>query len=116
METALPRVSKSVQLTELESDAARIFQEPKTIIPDAVDKIIQFRTPRLRETAQISIEGEYGYRRLRVENSLTAEHGDEVKLEKGTRVEVTVTAEGKRKADRKALSSSVERPGREAVR
>jgi hypothetical protein len=31
---------------------------------------------------------------LRIENSLTDEHGDEVKLEKGAHVEVTVTAEG----------------------
>jgi hypothetical protein len=62
-------------------------------MPGTVDKIIQFRTPRLRETAQISIKGENGYRKLRVENSLTDEHGDEVKFEKGARVEVTVTVE-----------------------
>jgi hypothetical protein len=60
-------------------------------MPGTVDKIIQFRTPRFRETAQISIEGEAGYRKLRIENSLTDEHGDEIKLEKGARVEVTVT-------------------------
>jgi hypothetical protein len=29
--------------------------------------------------------------KLRIENSLTDEHGDEIKLEKGARVEVTVT-------------------------
>ena len=66
-------------------------------MPGIVDKIIQFRTPRLRETAQISIKGERRYRELRFENSLTDQHGDEVKLEKGAHVEVTVTAEGKRK-------------------
>ena len=66
-------------------------------MPGTVDKIIQFRSSRLREAAQISIEGEPRYRKLRVENSLTDEHGDEVKLEKGAHVEVTVTAEGKRK-------------------
>jgi hypothetical protein len=48
----------------------------------------------LRGKAQISIKGETGYRKLRIENSLTDEHGDEVKLEKGTPVEVTVAAEG----------------------
>ena len=62
-------------------------------MPGTVDKIIQFRTPRLRETAQISIDGESGYRKLRVENSLTDEHGEEVKLIKGAPVEITVTAE-----------------------
>ena len=65
-------------------------------MPGTVDKIIQVWTPRLRETAQISIKGEPRYRELRVENSLTDEHGDEVKLEKGAHVEVTVTAEVKR--------------------
>jgi hypothetical protein len=47
----------------------------------------------LPEKAQISIAGDYGYRDLRIENSLTDEHGDEVKLKKGAHVEVTVTAE-----------------------
>jgi len=94
-EVALPRMSKSVRIAELESDKTRVSQQPKTIIPGTVDKIIQFRTLRLPETAQISIDGEPGYRKLRVENSLTDEHGDEVKLEKGGRVAVTVTAEEK---------------------
>jgi hypothetical protein len=92
-EMALPRMSKSARIAELESDAARISEKPKTVMPGTVDKIIQFRTPRSRETAQISIKGEPRYRELRVENSLTDEHGDEVKLTKGDHVEVTVTAE-----------------------
>jgi hypothetical protein len=96
-EMALPRTSKSARNAELESDTARVSVQPRTVMPGTVDKIIQFRTPRLRETAQISIEGESGYRKLRVENSLTDQHGDEVKLEKGAHVEVTVTAERKRK-------------------
>lgn len=94
-EMALPRMSKSARIKELESDTGRISQQPKTVMPGTVDRIIQFRTPRLRETAQISIKGEPRYRELRVENSLTDEHGDEVKLTKGDQVEVTVTA-GKR--------------------
>ena len=32
------------------------------------------------------------YRDLRIENSLTDEHGDDVKLKKGAHVQVTVTA------------------------
>jgi hypothetical protein len=96
-EMALPRVSKSARIAELESDKARVSQQPRTVMPGTVDKIIHLRTPRSRETAQISIEGEAKYRELRVENSLTDEHGDEVKLTKGDQVQVTVTAEGKRK-------------------
>ena len=96
-EMALPRMSKSARIAERESDTARVSQRPRTIIRGTVDKIIQFRTSRLRGTAQISIEGEPRYRELRVENSLTDEDGDEVRLTKGDQVEVTVTAEGKRK-------------------
>jgi hypothetical protein len=92
-EMALPRMSKSAKIAELESDTARVYQPPRTVMPGTVDKVIRFWTPRLRETAQISMEGETGYRKLRVENSLTDEHGDEVKLERGARVTVTVTAE-----------------------
>jgi hypothetical protein len=100
-EMALPRMSKSARIAELESDSARVSQQPRTVIPGTVEKIIQFRTPRLRETAQISIKGEPKYRELRVEHSLTDEHGEEVKLEKGVHVEVTVTAEAKPKLIKK---------------
>jgi hypothetical protein len=92
-EMAQPRMSKSARIAELESDKTRVSQPPKTIMSGTVDKIIEFRTPPVRETAQISIEGESGYRKLRLENSLTDEHGDEVKLEKGSQLVVTVTAE-----------------------
>ena len=60
-EMALPRMSKSARIAELESDTARVAQKPRTVMPGIVDKIIRFRTPRLRETAQISIEGEPRY-------------------------------------------------------
>jgi hypothetical protein len=86
-------MSKSARIAERESDKSRVSQQPRTVMRGTVDKVIRFRTPRVRETAQISIEGEAGYRKLRVENSLTDEHGDEVRLEKGARVEVTVIAE-----------------------
>jgi hypothetical protein len=97
-EIALPRMSKSARIAESNSDTTRVSEKPRTIIPGTVEKIIQFRTPRLPEAAQISIEGEPRYRELRIENSLTDEHGDEVKLKKGAQVEVTVTAEGKQKS------------------
>jgi hypothetical protein len=41
--------------------------------------------------AQIAVDGaDHGYRDLRIENTLTNEHGDDVKLKKGAHVEVTV--------------------------
>ena len=91
-EMALPRMSKSARIAERNS-TARISEQPSTILPGTVDKLIPSPTPTLSEKAQISIEGEPGYRDLRIENSLTDEHGDEVKLKKGAHVEVTVTAE-----------------------
>jgi hypothetical protein len=46
--------------------------------------------------AQIAvIESGHRHQALRVENTLTDEHGDDVKLKKGAHVEVPVTAETK---------------------
>jgi hypothetical protein len=92
-EMALPRMSKSARIAERNSDTATIPEQPRTVIPGTVDKLIPSPTPSQPEKAQIAIEGEHGYRDLRIENSLTDEHGDEVKLKKGAHVEVTVTAE-----------------------
>jgi len=90
-EMALPRMSRSARIAGLSADKARVVERPSTIVPGTVDKLIPSPTPCLRDKAQISIEGEVGYRKLRIENSLTDEHGDEVRLEKGARVEVTVS-------------------------
>jgi hypothetical protein len=92
-EMALPRMSKSARIAELKLDTARISEQPRTVIPGTVDKLIPSPTPSSPEKAQISIAGDQAYRDLRIENSLTDEHGDEVKLKKGAHVEVTVTAE-----------------------
>jgi hypothetical protein len=44
----------------------------------------------------MAVDGaDHRYRSLRIENALTNEHGDDVKLKKGAHVEVTVTAESK---------------------
>lgn len=92
-EMAQPRMSKSARMAELSADKTRVVERPRTIIPGMVDKLIQVRASPLQEKAQISIAGEAGYQKLRVENSLTDEHGDEVKLIKGAPVKITVTAE-----------------------
>ena len=92
-EMALPRMSKSARIAEQNLDAARIPEQPRTVIPGTVDKLIPSPRPNQPEKAQIAIEGaDHGYRDLRIENSLTDEHGDEVKLKKGAHVEVTVAA------------------------
>jgi hypothetical protein len=65
-------------------------------MPGIVNKIIP---PRLRrpEKAQIAVSrADHGHRNLRIDNSLTDESGDEVKLKKGAQVEVSVAARPKK--------------------
>jgi hypothetical protein len=94
-EMARPRMAKSVRIMERDLDTGRVSEPPRTIMPGTVDKIIPPRGRRQPEKAQIGVDGAARlYRNLRIENSLTDENGDEVKLKKGARVEVTVAAEG----------------------
>jgi hypothetical protein len=95
-EMAKPRMPRSVRKAELNLDTARIPEQPSAIVPGIVRKIIPSPRPSQPEKAQIAVDGaDARYRDLRIENSLTDEHGDDVKLKKGARVEVTVTAEPK---------------------
>jgi hypothetical protein len=63
-------------------------------MPGTVDRIFPSRRPSQPEKARIAVDGaDERHRDLRIENVLTDEHGDEVKLKKGAHVDVTVTAE-----------------------
>jgi hypothetical protein len=104
-EMALPRMSKSARIAGRNLDEARISEYARTVMPGTVDKLVPSPTPSLPEKAQISIAGDQGYRDLRIENSLTDEHGDEVKLKKGAHVDVTVTAGDAVALNPKAVSS-----------
>ena len=96
-EMAKPRTAKSARITELNLDTARISEQPSTTMPGTVDKIIPSPRPSQPEKAQIAVGGaDPGYRDLRIENTLTDEHGDDVRLKKGAHVEVIVTAESKK--------------------
>jgi uncharacterized protein YfaS (alpha-2-macroglobulin family) len=65
-------------------------------MPGTVDKSSHLHVRAKPEKAQIAVdEADHGYRDLRIENTLTDEHGDDVRLKKGAHVEVTVTAEPK---------------------
>jgi hypothetical protein len=69
-------------------------EKPSVTLPGTVEKIIKPSEPSEPEKAQISIEGADDlYREIRIENSLTTENGDEVRLKKGAEVNVTVNAE-----------------------
>ena len=68
-------------------------EKPSVTLPGTVEKIIKPSEPNEPEKAQISIEGADDlYREIRIENSLTAENGDEVRLKKDAEVNVTVNA------------------------
>jgi hypothetical protein len=91
-EMAKPRMTRSARIMELKLNTARIPGEPSTSMPGTVEKIILARPPSQPEKAQIAVEGaDHRYRDLRIENLLTDEHGDDVKLKTGAHVEVTVT-------------------------
>ena len=96
-EMAKPRMAKSARIAELNLDTARIPEQPSTTVPGTVDKIIPSPRPSQPEKAQIVVDGaDYRYRDLRIENTLTDEHGDDVRLIKGAHVKLTVTAVNRR--------------------
>jgi len=62
-------------------------------MPGTVHKIIPSPRPSQLEKAQIAVDGvDHRYRNLRIDNALTDENGDDVRLKKGARVEITVAA------------------------
>ena len=67
-EMALPRMSKSARIAEQNLEAARIPEQPRTIIPGTVEKLIPSPHPNQPEKAQIAIEGDHGCRELRIKN------------------------------------------------
>jgi hypothetical protein len=96
-EMAEPRMARSARIAELNRDTARIPEQPSVSMPGTVDKLIPSPGPSQPEEAQIAVDGpDHRYRDLRVENTLTDEHGDDVKLKKGAHVDVTVTEDPKR--------------------
>jgi hypothetical protein len=88
-----PRISKSARIAELNLYVARIPGPASTIMPGTVEKLIPSVGPSQPEKIQTCVDGaDLGHRNLRIENSLTDEHGDEVKLKQGAHVEITVAA------------------------
>jgi hypothetical protein len=95
-EMAKPRMARSARIAALNLDTARIPEQPSATLPGTVEKLIPSPGPTQPEKAQIAIDGaDRSYRDLRIENTLTDEHGDDVKLKKGAHVDVTVTTDPK---------------------
>ena len=75
--------------------------KPSTTLPATVEKVIQSPSPGIPEKAQIAVEGaDHLYRELRIENTLTTENGDKVRLKPGAEVELTIEAEPEATAPR----------------
>ena len=63
-------------------------------LPGTVEKVIKSPHKGVPEKAEIAVDGADDlYREIRIENKLTDEDGNEVKLKEGSTVEVTVEAE-----------------------
>ena len=68
-------------------------ENPSTTLPGTVEKIIKPVFPSDPERAQIAIHGaDHLYREVRIENTLTDENGEKVRLKPGAEVEVTIEA------------------------
>jgi len=66
----------------------------KVTKPGTVEKVVKPPDPREPEKAQINIHGgEPLYQEIRIENRLTDQDGNEVKLKEGAQVEVHVEAD-----------------------
>jgi anti-sigma B factor antagonist len=69
-------------------------EKSSVTLPGTVEQVIESPHPSIPEKAKISVQGaDELYQEIRIENTLTDEHGDEVRLKKGAHVEVTVEAE-----------------------
>jgi hypothetical protein len=69
-------------------------EKPSTTLPGTVEKIIKSPYPTEAEKAQIAIEGADSlYKEIRIENTLTDQNGNKVRLKQGAEVEVTVEAD-----------------------
>jgi hypothetical protein len=91
-EMAKPRMTRSAKIAELKLDTTRTSEKPSLTMPGIVNKIILPRWRNQPEKAQIAVDGAARpHRNPRIQNTLTNEYGDDVKLKKGAHVEVTVT-------------------------
>lgn len=69
-------------------------KKASTTLPGTVDKIVKPPAPGKREQAQILVEGaDQIYKEIRIENALTNDLGQEVRLEPGDKVRVTIASE-----------------------
>ena len=82
-------------MTEMSEPKNTAGEKPSVTLPGTVEKIIP-AIPHADEPekAQISVEGaDHLYREIRIENVLKNDNGENIRLEKGTHVDVTIEAD-----------------------
>jgi hypothetical protein len=91
-----------------EKDKEKQSDEKSTVtLPATVDKIVQPVNPKNPEMAEIHIErADPLYREIRVENTLKNDAGEEVKLKKGSHVDVTIEADADATIPKKPKAAS----------
>jgi hypothetical protein len=90
---AKQRLARSARIAQLNLDTDRIPALPSASVPGTVLKIIPPKRLGQPESAEIDLDvADERNRDLRIENTLVNEHGQDVKLKKGARVDVNVTA------------------------
>jgi hypothetical protein len=100
---AEPRMSRSARIAELKLDKTRFVEPASKTVPGTVEKIILAQSSKILEKAQIALDGNgKKYSKLRIENTLIDEHGDDVGLKKGAHVQVTVAEHVTNKKPRNA--------------
>jgi hypothetical protein len=71
-----------------------MMKKPNVKLPGVVQKVFRSPFKREPEKAQIAVENaDHLYREIRIENKLTDEDWNEVRLKPGVEVEVTVEAD-----------------------
>jgi hypothetical protein len=92
-EMTKPRMARSAKMVTLTLDAERVSKNPSITIAGIVRKIIPSSKTNCPEEAQITLHVPGNHRRkISIENALVNEYGEDVRLKKGGRVDVTVTA------------------------
>jgi hypothetical protein len=82
-------------------------EKPAVTLAATVDKIVQPVNPKNPEMAEIHIDGaDPLYREIRVENTLKNDAGEEVKLKKGSHVDVTIEADADSTIPKKPKAAS----------
>jgi hypothetical protein len=87
-------LEKPIEKETLMANKSEVTDKPNVTLAGKVEKIIETPDPREPEQAQITVEGaETLYKEIRIENTLTDNNGNEVRLKEGAEVDVTVEAD-----------------------